>query len=56
MSCTNSVTEPNNITGFLPYRSAIIPQSTEVKALPNIKADPSIMGGIISTKGLTQYS
>jgi len=32
---------PNIITGFRPYRSAIIPHSTEVKALPNIKADPS---------------
>lgn len=29
------------MTGFRPYLSATIPQRTEVKALPSMKADPS---------------
>lgn len=40
-STTNNVIMPNIMTGFRPYRSAIAPQRTEVKALPNIYADPS---------------
>ena len=39
--CTNNAIRPDIITGFRPYRSAIIPQITEVKALPNINEDPS---------------
>jgi hypothetical protein len=31
---------PNTTTGFLPLRSAAIPQTVEVKHLPNIKEAP----------------
>lgn len=37
---TNTETAPNIITGFRPYRSASIPQRTDVRALPNINEEP----------------
>jgi len=38
---TNTVAVPNIITGLRPYRSATIPQKTDVNALPSINAEPS---------------
>jgi hypothetical protein len=37
---TNTEKTPNITTGFLPIRSAAMPQIVEVKHLPNIKAAP----------------
>jgi hypothetical protein len=42
LSCIYTYTEiiPIMTTGFLPYRSAIIPHNMDVKALPSMYADP----------------
>lgn len=38
---TNTVTVPIIMTGFRPKRSAMIPQITDVKALPSMYEEPS---------------
>lgn len=43
---TDVVKIPNTITGFLPIRSATIPQKVEVKDLPSIKEAPAKINNV----------
>lgn len=46
---TNTAAVPIIMTGFRPYRSAIIPHKTDVRALPSINEEPSWNQQIIRT-------